>query len=98
LAKAILSNVQSVGEEGAFRRARLKTIIDFAIEYYRSTFSSSGQATDVAQATRSTLSISKANRALERCIAAQSEIDRNVTHAGLLESWATELAEIYRGS
>ncbi len=97
LAKSVLANVQSVGDEGAFRRARLKSIFEFAIEFYRSMLMPIHETMAIVMPTQR-LSLAKANRALERCIAAQSEIERNVTPAALLESWAAELAEICRAS
>ena len=97
LSKAILANVQSAGEEGVFRRARLKSILEFAIEFYRSQLPTNALQTSGGKP-MPTLSVSTASRALERCLAAQSEIDRNVTPAALLESWTTELAEICRVS
>ena len=97
LSKSVLANVQSVGDEGAFRRARMKSIIEFAVEFYRSMLSPKTEIT-AALGSAQRLSIATANRALERCIAAESEIDRNVTPAALLESWSAELAEICRVS
>ncbi len=97
LSKSVLANVQSVGDEGAFRRARMKAIIEFAIEFYRSMLLPDASSTAATGASRH-LSIATANLALRRCIDAQSEIDRNVTPAALLESWSAELAEICRAS
>ncbi len=97
LSKAILANVQSVGDEGSLKRARLKAILEFAIEFYRSMLQPEALAIG-AKPTKLRLPISTANQLLERCLAAQSDIDRNITHAALLESWATELAGICRAS
>jgi DNA polymerase III subunit delta' len=96
LSKSVLANVQSVGEEGAFRRARMKAIIDFAIEYYRSLLLASAENPQAPSLAGRSMAI--ANRAIERCMAAQSDVDRNVTPAALLESWSAELAEICRAS
>ncbi len=97
LSKSVLANVQSVGEEGAFRRTRMKAIIDFAIEYYRSMLLPATESPNFSAIT-GRRSIATANRAIERCLAAQNDVDRNVTPAALLESWSAELAEICRVS
>ena len=99
LSKSILANVQSVGEDGAPRRLRLKSIFTIAIEFYRSTLLEGLGLRQVpleVSANKFRLPVAVTNRAIEHCVAAQSDVDRNVTPAALLESWSTELAEICR--
>ncbi len=99
LSKAVLANVQSVGEDGAPRRSRLKSIFSIAIEFYRSALLDGvglNRSTASSENIKIQLPISVTNRAIEHCVAAQSDVDRNVTPAALLESWSTELAEICR--
>lgn len=99
LSKSILTNVQSVGDEGAPRRARLKSILSIAIDFYRSILHVQCIGRDGPNATTvimTSLPMPTINRAIEHCVAAQSDVDKNVTPAALLESWATELAEICR--
>lgn len=75
----------------------MKVILDFAIEYYRSMLvpATEGPLSSEVAGRRS---VATANRAIERCISAQGDVDRNVTPAALLESWSAELAEICRAS
>ncbi|MDZ4853135.1 MAG: DNA polymerase III subunit [Pirellulaceae bacterium] len=99
MSKAIVANIESAGKEGALRRARLKTIFSIAIEFYRSIiYQQAGHVRSLfdGEEAKLGLPISVANRALEICVAAQGDVDRNVTPAALLESWSTELAEICR--
>ena len=87
LSKQLVNHLQSLGDESQLKRERLRILLDFAIDFYRQQLRSEGsrqadQATVVA--------------ALKVCLATQSDIDRNATPAGLLESWATELATVCR--
>jgi DNA polymerase-3 subunit delta' len=97
VSKSVLANVQSVGEEGAYRRARMKAILDFAIELFRTMLLQASENPSM-KSVAGLRSVATANRAIARCIDAQSDVDRNVTPAVLLESWSAELAEICRAS
>jgi len=86
LAKIMLAQSQGVGEEGSARRIRLKLLFSFACDYYRSIL--------VGAANRHNISRATAARAMESCLVAEMEVDRNLTPAGLLESWAAAQAAI----
>ncbi len=93
LAKSVLANTQSAGEEGPKKRAKIKLIFDFAIDYYRERLR---PPEDSSHTNALQPSAWMAGRALACCIQAQSEVDRNITPAALVESWSTELAGICR--
>lgn len=80
LATDMQQQLKGLDEEGALRRKRLKLLLGFAVEFYRSQLFKNAT-------TRSA-------RALAYCLSVQSEVDKNLTPAGLIESWAAELAEI----
>ena len=86
ISKAMLAQSQGVGEEGSARRVRLKLLFSFACDFYRAIL--------LRETSRINLSLATAALAMDSCLIAQSEVDRNLTPAGLLESWAAKQAEL----
>jgi DNA polymerase III subunit delta' len=103
LAKAVQGNMESVGTESQPRRERLKVILDFALNFYRT-----GMHTILAEidneASRPaaieqyghllTLGSSSFVAAVQRCMEAREHLDRMVSPASLIEAWAADLAVI----
>jgi DNA polymerase-3 subunit delta' len=94
ISKAMLAQSQSVGDEGAARRIRLKLLFSFASDFYRQILLQPTESRTSSAKNQSSLSIATAARAMDSCLVAQSEVDRNLTPAGLLESWASQQAEL----
>jgi len=94
LSKIMLAQSQSVGEEGSARRVRLKLLFWFACDYYRSILISDRVHNQEAVINPNKISMSAAARAMDACLMAEADVDRNLTPAGLLESWAATQAEI----
>ncbi len=80
LAAKMQDQLKGLEDEGSLRRKRLKLLLGFAIEFYRTQLFKEANV--------------RVTRALAHCLAVQSDVDRNLTPAGLIESWAAELAEI----
>jgi DNA polymerase-3 subunit delta' len=102
LAKAVLGNMESVGTEGQLRRERLKIILDFALQLYRSALrakwnrSNQPQSSAASYGHLDTLEEEAFVLAVKRCLEAREHLDRMVTPASLIESWAADLAVISR--
>jgi DNA polymerase-3 subunit delta' len=85
LSKAIVASLDRVGADSAVRRDRLRAILNLAIQYYRSAMiqraeTASGESVPV--------------QAIERCLRAIHDVDRNLQAASILEAWASDLARI----
>lgn len=98
IAKSLTSNLQSLGDESQAKRDRMRLVFDFAIDYFRA-----GLYSEQRSAAKHSSNPSPAARpvidrrmvaAMQLCLSAQNDIDRNATPAGLLEAWAAELAAI----
>ena len=104
LAKAVQGNMESVGTDSQPRRERLKIILDFALQFYRSGMESQLNAqsaeADVAAAAMSryghlmSLHSESFVAAIQRCMEAREHLDRMVSPASLIEAWAADLAVI----
>lgn len=103
LAKAVQGNMESVGADSQPRRERLKVILDFALQFYRSGMQSrlraqSAQADNATDIVRyghlMTLHSDVFITAIKRCLEAREHLDRMVSPASLIEAWAADLAVI----
>ncbi len=94
ISKAMLAQSQGVGEEGSARRTRMKLLFSFACDFYRGILLEESSRPSSVHTKSVKLSIATAARAIDSCLTAQSEVDRNLTPAGLLESWAAQQAEL----
>ncbi|MEQ1826556.1 MAG: hypothetical protein ABL921_11450 [Pirellula sp.] len=98
LAKAVQGHMESVGTESQPRRERLKIILDFAMQFYRSAMRAKlgmglvpstnafGRLMDLGD--------ESFVLAIRRCIEAREHLDRMVSPASLIEAWAADLAVI----
>lgn len=105
LAKAVQGNMESVGTDSQPRRERLKVLLDFALQFYRSGMvacvgngSSAEQISGALEAYGHLGSLPSDSfvLAIKRCIEAREHLDRMVSPASLIEAWAADLAVISR--
>ncbi len=99
IAKFLTSNLQSLGDETQAKRDRLRMIFDFAASHYRTqllTQLGKGNRSSHANSNRPILTTGMLAAAIEHCLEAQTDTDRNATPAGLIEAWAAELASMLR--
>lgn len=102
LAKAVQSNMESVGVDSQPRRERLKVILDFALQFYRSAMQASlVESTNQSESESQyghLLSLGSGTfvSAIKRCLEAREHLDRMVSPASLIEAWAADLAVISR--
>jgi DNA polymerase III subunit delta' len=103
LAKAVQANMDSVGTETQSKRERLKVVFDFALQFYRSAMGSqlnsqSSRGIGAIEMEQyghlSSLQTESFVLAIQRCIDAREHLDRMVSPAALIESWAADLAVI----
>lgn len=80
LARAIQSFVDEAGKVAAQRRERLRTVIGFAVEFYRSKL-------------RSVESRESNVRSLDACLMALEHIDRNANLGLVIHRWCEELTD-----
>jgi DNA polymerase-3 subunit delta' len=88
--KAILDFVQAAGSEAALRRGRLRVIIGFVLEHYRNQLkrqvSEGEHDDDMRPAACSPLA------ALDACLAALEQVDRNANQSLVVSHWLANLA------
>jgi DNA polymerase-3 subunit delta' len=85
LARAVQAFVDEAGKESSQRRERLRIIIGFAVEYYRS-----GLRTDHPHEADL--------QALEACLTALEQIDRNANLGLVIQHWCEELSGFSGGN
>ena len=101
LSATILKFVDKAGQEAPKRRRRLHEVIGFASEYYRGLLlHASGAAANfdadltsaVTRAARNDINPYRTADRLERCIEAETQIDRYAHQSTLVECWISDLA------
>lgn len=105
--KQLTTFVEAAGKETPKRRARLETVVDMAVEFYRDLVRSLAReqpggdpalARAVQQARAAwTGSIEQAADCLQRCIEAHSQIRGNANLTTLIECWLDDLSQIGLG-
>jgi DNA polymerase-3 subunit delta' len=83
LARAVQAFVDEVGKEAAQKRERLRIVIEFAISFYRGQLCRNGTAGDLERATG----------ALDACLSALEQIDRNANLAMVIQQWSDEITD-----
>jgi DNA polymerase-3 subunit delta' len=106
-AKVLLAFVEEAGKEAARRRARLKQIVEFAVDFYRHLVRASSGTPgpddpELDTAVRAALASPAGNgevasQGLERCLDCIDQLARNVHITTLVECWLDDLARIYAG-
>src|SRR5207342_3634810 len=79
LARAVQVFVDEAGKESPLRRERLRVTIGFAVEFYRSKLR-------IEQSREADI------QALESCLAALEQIDRNANLGLVIQHWCEELS------
>jgi DNA polymerase-3 subunit delta' len=82
LARAVQAFVDEAGKETAQKRDRLRTVIGFAIGYYRDQLAAEGAAGPADRIVG----------ALDACLATLEYVDRNVNLAMAIQNWSEQLA------
>jgi DNA polymerase-3 subunit delta' len=85
LARAVQAFVDEAGKESPLRRERLRVIIGFAVEFYRSKLR-------IEQPREADL------QALESCLAALEQIDRNANLGLVIQHWCEEVSGFSGGT
>jgi DNA polymerase III subunit delta' len=89
--KAVVDFVQAAGSESADRRARLRSIIGFAVEYFRARLKE--QAESAAELTSDGHGVpSSPLLALDACLSASELVDRNVNQGLIVADWLARLS------
>lgn len=78
--------VNEAGTEADAKRQRLRAAFDLVVEYLREQLRSAGDPLSTNRAAKSRLLY-----ALDRCVLAEEELDRNANQATLLECWVDDL-------
>lgn len=106
LAAEVTACTNEAGKEAPLRRARMKLLFGFAVDFYRGLMRKlDGLPPEGDRALRQSLDraakqfrhdAEAAAACLERCLEGIGEIDRNANQATLAECWADDLAAITR--
>jgi hypothetical protein len=94
--------VEAAGKESATKRARARTVVGFAADFYRALLraaasGSAGDDRELAAAITNVsnfgpLDVDRAGQQLDRTLEALSQIDRNAHFATVIECWLDDLA------
>jgi DNA polymerase-3 subunit delta' len=103
LSGAVLSFVEAAGREAPARRARLRLVVGFAVDFFRRVMHRlSGAPIGGDDLVRPSIERAVANGAtidavaacLDRCLETAEQIDRNANATTLVECWLDDLARI----
>jgi hypothetical protein len=84
LARSVQAFVDEAGKEPSRRRDRLRAIIGFGVEYYRSKL-------------RTGASHQAELGALDACLTALEQVDRNANQGLVIQNWCEELGGFHSG-
>ena len=99
LAAELLAFVNQAGKEADAKRQRLRLLLRTATEHYRQLLRSSCSGAESAQgAELGPVAQDRILAALDRCLEAELQLDRNANQATLLECWLDDLAGSFDGS
>jgi DNA polymerase-3 subunit delta' len=91
LGRSVQAFVDEAGKEAAQRRDRLRTVIGFAVEFYRGALRR--LSADLACAKGWMEGAEPIIRALDGSLAALEQVDRNANQALVIQAWCAELAQ-----
>ena len=91
LARAVQAFVDEAGKETSRKRERLRTVLDFAVSFFRQRLSGPNINHDRHQLAYSTGHVDAALEALEASLAALEHIDRNANLAMVIQQWSEEM-------
>jgi DNA polymerase-3 subunit delta' len=92
LGRAIQAFIDEAGKEPAQRRDRLRTLIGFAVDFYRGELRR--RSAEPVCANERVEHAEPIIRALDGCLAALEHVDRNANQATLIQAWCQELAPL----
>jgi DNA polymerase-3 subunit delta' len=92
LGRAVQSFVDEAGKEATLRRDRLRTVIGFAVDVYRSELRR--RAADRDCAIEWVERAEPIVRALDGCLEALEHVDRNANQATVIQAWCEALAPL----
>ena len=82
LATELMAFVNQAGKEASLRRGRLRSLFQIVANHFRQELRSGSADPETALAV------------LDRCLEAETQLDRNANQATLLECWLDDLAGI----
>jgi DNA polymerase III subunit delta' len=91
MSKSIEEHLKSVGTDSQPRRERLKWILDQALDLFRDSMRGN-LGLESSSPTRLRLSPNELSSLIERTEQARGQVDRNASHAPLVEAWTAALA------
>lgn len=100
-AQSLAGFVDQAGKEAALRRNRLRQVLTFAADFFRSQLralcgAATGSDAELNAAVQSALAGAREDQvaaSLERCVTALAEVDRNANQGTLIECWLDDLAQ-----
>ncbi|HEY3393639.1 MAG TPA: hypothetical protein VGK58_13085, partial [Lacipirellulaceae bacterium] len=94
LARAVQAFVDEAGKEAAKKRERLRTVLGFAISYYRKRLGKAGANRQPGPSERAPIEPTEAIvAALDACLAALEHIDRNANLGIVIQHWSETLGQ-----
>ena len=104
----VSSFVDDAGKEAPKRRARVRQLAGFAVEFYRQQLrglhgAAAGDDPELARAVDQAIQSGarepeRIEAALHRCLETLSQVDRNANQATMLECWLDDLAQLAAGA
>lgn len=91
MGRMVQTFVDDAGKEAALKRSRLRTIIGFAVEYFRAEMRESGEVAGHCD-------MSAAVEAIDACLIAFEQVDRNGNLGLIIQNWCEELAGVKANS
>ena len=96
LASELVAFVNQAGKEADARRQRLRLLIQTVTHHFRSVLRASCEDADSLLLMDYGPSVQECSiEVLDRCLEAESQLDRNANQATLLECWLDDLANIF---
>jgi DNA polymerase III subunit delta' len=92
LARSVQSFVDEAGKETSQKRDRLRTVISFAIAFYRHQLHSPAGAASLG-GSRDVESIERGVQSLDACLSALEHVDRNANLAMVIQHWGDGLSD-----
>jgi hypothetical protein len=94
LARSVQSFVDEAGKEAAQKRQRLRTVLGFAISYYRERLAEATRVNrDKGPGVAHNEPMEAIIGALDACLASQEQLDRNANLGILIQHWSESLAQ-----
>jgi DNA polymerase-3 subunit delta' len=96
LARSVQAFVDEAGKESSDKRKRLRTILDFALGFYRKQLSEGVRTSTINEGMSAEAQREAAVQALEATIDALEQVDRNANLALVIQHWSERVAQLQR--